>query len=140
MRDTARKGHADIDHIDRGEEPETFKSLFPDFEITDQDTEGILREVHLEKHDYRLWRVHREDDETYYAEVPLSRESLKSDDVFILDTWDDIYIWRGRGATAREKFDATIIARGYDAERVGVQDVELIEEGLETEEFLSVFD
>ncbi|TFF92187.1 hypothetical protein EU545_01720 [Candidatus Thorarchaeota archaeon] len=140
MRDTARKGHADIDHIDGGDEPAEFKALFPNFEITDQDTKGILKEVHMEKHDYRLWRVHREADETFYAEVPFSRDSLKSDDVFILDTWDDIYIWRGREATAREKFDATIIARGYDAERVGVQDVELIEEGLETEEFLSAFE
>ncbi len=140
MRDTARRGHADIDHIDGGDEPEEFKSLFPSFEITEQDTEGILRKVHVEKHDYRLWRVHRRNDETYYAEVPLSRESLKSDDVFILDTWDDIYIWRGREATARERFDATIIARSYDAERVGVQDIELIEEGQETEEFLSALE
>ncbi len=139
FRDTARKGHADIDRIDGGQEPEHFKSLFDDFELTDEDTEGILKKVRLETKEYKLWRVHREGDETFFAEVPLSRDSLKSDDVFVLDTWDDIFVWRGEEASAREKFDATIIARRYDAERVGVQDIELIEEGSEPEEFFDYF-
>lgn len=136
MRDTARKGQADIDRIEGGNEPEEFKALFDDFRLTDEDTESILKKVQLEKREYKLWRVHRQGDETFFAEVPLSKDSLKSDDVFILDTWDNIYVWRGRAASAREKFDATILARAYDAERVGVQEIELIEEGQEPEEFL----
>ncbi len=136
MRDTSRKGEADIDRIEGGNEPDSFKALFDDFRITDEDTEGILRKVQLEKKEFKLWRVHRTGDETFFAEVPLSRDSLKSDDVFILDTWDDIFVWRGKNASAREKFDATIIARQYDAERVGVQEIELIEEGNEPKEFL----
>ena len=136
FKDTARKGHADIDHIDGGEEPESFKALFDDFKLTDEDTEGILKKVQLETHEYKLWRVHHEGDETFFAEVPLKRESLKSDDVFVLDTWDDIFVWRGKNASAREKFDGTLIARRYDAERVGVQEIELIEEGNEPPEFL----
>lgn len=140
MKDTARKGHADIDRIDGGEEPEEFKALFDDFELTDEDTEGILRKVQLEKREYKLWRVHHDEgDETFFAEVPCKRESLHSDDVFILDTWDDIYVWRGKDATAREKFDGNIYARRYDAERVGVQDIELIEEGEEPPEFFAAF-
>jgi hypothetical protein len=139
FKDTARKGHADIDHIDGGEEPKEFKALFDDFKLTDEDTEGILKKVHLETHEYKLWRVHHEGDETYFAEVPLKRESLKSDDVFVLDTWDDIFVWRGKKASAREKFDGTLIARRYDAERVGVQEIELIEEGSEPAEFLDAF-
>ncbi len=137
--DTKRKGHVDIDHIDGGNEPEEFKALFPDFRLTDEDTEGILKRVHLEKHEFKLWRVHHQDDETMFVEVPLKRDSLKSDDVFVLDTWDNIYVWRGKDASAREKFDATIIARRYDAERVGVQEIELIEEGNEPEDFLQAF-
>jgi len=136
MSDTEREGKADIDRIDGGNEPEEFKALFDDFQLTDQDTEGILRKVHLETHEYKLWKVHRDRDETFFAEVPLDKSSLKSDDVFILDTWDDIFVWRGKGASAREKFDANILARRYDAERVGVQDIEIIEEGEEPEEFL----
>ena len=137
--DDAIEGKGDIDRIEGGNEPDDFKALFDDFRLTDEDTEGILKKVHLETHEYKLWRVHREGDETFFAEVPVNKDSLKTDDVFILDTWDDIFVWRGKGATAREKFDGTIIARRYDAERVGVQEIELIEEGDEPEEFLKAF-
>ncbi len=138
--DTKRKGHADIDRIDGGNEPEEFKALFPNFQLTDEDTEGILKSVQLEKREYKLWRVHHEGGDSFFVEVPLKRDSLFSADVFILDTWDDIFVWRGKEASAREKFDATIIARRYDAERVGVQEIELIEEGSEPEEFWKSFE
>ena len=140
MKDTARKGHADIDRIEGGNEPDSFKALFDDYRLTDEDTEGILKKVALETHEFKLWRVHREGDETFFAEVPLKRDSLRTDDVFILDTWEDIYIWRGKEASAREKFDGNILARRYDAERVGVQDIELIEEGEEPDEFMKAFE
>lgn len=139
MRDTAIEGKGDIDRIEGGNEPDDFKALFDDFRLTDEDTEGILKKVHLETHEYKLWRVHREGDETFFAEVPVNKDSLKTDDVFILDTWDDIFVWRGKGASSREKFDGNILARRYDAERAGVQDIELIEEGDEPEEFLKAF-
>ena len=71
--------------------------------------------------------------------MAVSRGSLRSDDVYLLDTWDDIFVWRGRDASAREKFDGTMLARRYDAERVGVQDIELIEDGSEPEEFWRAF-
>jgi hypothetical protein len=140
MKDTARKGHADIDRIEGGNEPESFKSLFDDFRLTDDDTAGILRKVQMETHEHKLWRVHREGDETFFAEVSREKPSLKSDDVFILDAWDTFFVWRGEDASAREKFDATILARRYDAERVGVQEIELIEEGNEPSEFLKLLD
>ena len=135
MKDTARKGHADIDRIDGGEEPASFKALFPNFRLTDEDTAGILRKVQLEKHEYKLWRLSGDVGDSFYVEVPKKKESLDSEDVFILDLWNKIYVWRGKKATARERFDATIVARSYDAERVGVQDVEVIDEGEETDEF-----
>jgi hypothetical protein len=139
MRDTEREGKADIDRIEGGNEPEEFKALFDDFRLTDEDTEGILKKVQMETHEHKLWRVHREADETFFAEVKLSRDSLKSEDVFLLDAWEDIFVWRGKDATAREKFDGTILARRYDAERVGVQEIELIEEGQEPDEFFKSF-
>ena len=63
IKDTARKGHADIDRIEGGNEPPEFKALFDDFKLTDDDTAGILKKVQLEKHEYKLWRVSREGDE-----------------------------------------------------------------------------
>lgn len=139
MKDTSLEGKGDIDRIAGGDEPGEFKALFDDFELTDEDTEGILKKVQMETHEHKLWRVHREGDDTFFAEVNLSKDSLKSDDVFLLDAWDDIFVWRGKGASAREKFDGTMLARRYDAERVGVQEVELIEEGQEPEEFFKSF-
>ena len=139
MKDTSLEGKGDIDRIAGGDEPGEFKALFDDFELTDEDTEGILKKVQMETHEHKLWRVHREGDDTFFAEVNLSKDSLKSDDVFLLDAWDDIFVWRGKGASAREKFDGTMLARRYDAERVGVQEVELIEEGHEPEEFFKSF-
>ena len=139
MKDTSLEGKGDIDRIAGGDEPGEFKALFDDFELTDEDTEGILKKVQMETHEHKLWRVHREGDDTFFAEVNLSKDSLKSDDVFLLDAWDDIFVWRGKGASAREKFDGTMLARRYDTERVGVQEVELIEEGQEPEEFFKSF-
>lgn len=139
MRDTEREGKADIDRIEGGNESDDFKALFDDFSLTDEDTEGILKKVRLETREHKLWRVHREGDETFFAEVALSKNSLKSDDVFLLDTFDDIWVWRGKDATAREKFDGTILARRYDAERVGVQEIEIVEEGEEPDEFFKSF-
>ena len=63
MSDTAREGRADIDRIEGGNEPDDFKALFDDFQLTDEDTAGILKKVHLETHEYKLWRVHREEDD-----------------------------------------------------------------------------
>ncbi|MFX1491701.1 MAG: hypothetical protein ACFFBU_05525, partial [Promethearchaeota archaeon] len=71
-----------------------------------------------------------------FIEVPRDRNSLKSDDVFILDTFDKIYIWRGSSSSGREKFHAMLIARRYDYERAGAQNIILIEDGEETKEFL----
>lgn len=139
MRDSERKGMADIDRIEGGHEPPQFKALFDNFRLTDQDTEGILKKVQLQTHEHKLWRVRHERNETFFVEVPLEKSSLKSDDVFILDTWDTIWVWRGERASAREKFDGNILARRYDAERVGVQDVEIIEEGAEPKEFHKAF-
>ena len=58
FKDTARKGHADIDRVEGGNEPEEFKALFDDFQVTNQNTQGILQRVHLETHEYKLWRIH----------------------------------------------------------------------------------
>ncbi|NWF95314.1 MAG: hypothetical protein HXY34_04155 [Candidatus Thorarchaeota archaeon] len=135
MRDTARQGHAQIERVEGGHEPQSFKALFPTFKLTDQDTESFLRKVQLEKHEHKLWRLSGDVGDSFYMEVPKKKESLDSEDVFVLDTWNKIYVWRGKKASARERMDATLIARRYDAERAGVQNVILVEEGEEPDEF-----
>lgn len=140
-RDQAREGAARLVTVEARNEPPAFLDLFSGkLNITDQDTEGILKKVMLEKHEYKLFRLNIVGGVHLFVEVPKSQENLKSDDVYILDTFDKIYIWRGNASTGREKFHAMLIARRYDYERAGAQDIILIEEGEETREFLQALE
>lgn len=140
-KDQDRKGVAKLVTVDARSEPPAFLDLFGgNINITDQDTEGILKKVILEKHEFKLFRLNIVGGVHLFVEVPRSKESLKSDDVFILDTFDKIYIWRGSTSTGREKFHAMLIARRYDYERAGAQHIVLIDDGEETKEFLQALD
>ena len=136
-RDQAREGVARLITVEAGKEPRDFLTLFDGrINVTDMDTEGILKKVVLKQHEFKLFRLNIVGGVHLFVEVPLSQESLKSDDVYILDTFENIYIWRGSSSTGREKFHAMLIARRYDYERAGAQDIILVEEGSETKEFL----
>jgi hypothetical protein len=140
-RDQDRKGAARLITIEARSEPPEFLELFSGkINITDQDTEGILKKVILEKHEFKLFRLNIVGGVHLFVEVPRSKQSLKSDDVFILDTFDKIYIWRGSTSSGHEKFHAMLIARRYDYERAGAQNIILIEDGEETKEFLAAFE
>lgn len=140
-RDQDRKGVAKLVTVDARKEPPDFLELFDGkLNITDQDTEGILKKVILEKHEFKLFRLNIVGGVHLFIEVPRKKDSLKSDDVYILDTFDKIYLWRGSSSTGREKFHAMLIARRYDYERAGAQQIVLVEEGEETREFLSTLE
>jgi gelsolin len=137
--DQDRKGAAKLVTVNEGEEPKEFLNLFKDkFTITEQDTEGILKRVALKQHEFKLFRVHIEKDLNLYYEVDRSKESLASDDVFLLDAYNKIYIWRGKESTAFERWEAMHIAEGYDTQRTGHQEIIIIEEDEEPKEFLKL--
>ncbi len=137
-RDQARKGAARLVTVEPGNEPPEFLTLFGgSIRVTEQDTEGILKKVVLEKHEFKLYRLHITGGVTLFVEVPRNQSSLTTDDVYLLDTFEKIFIWRGKTSSAFEKFHGMLIARRYDAERAGVQYIVIIDEGKETEEFLS---
>ena len=138
-RDQDRKGTARLITINQGEEPQEFLDLFGGaITVTDLDTDGIIKRVALKQREFQLFRVHIEKDLNLFYEVPRSKSSLTSDDVYLLDTFNQIYIWRGKESTGREKFEAMLIARRYDSERAGVQEIILVEEGKEPAEFFKV--
>ncbi|MFW9934135.1 MAG: hypothetical protein ACFFDU_01215 [Candidatus Thorarchaeota archaeon] len=140
-RDQERKGVAKLVTVEARKEPPDFLELFEGkINITDQDTEGILKKVILEKHEFKLFRLNIVGGVHLFIEVPRKKDSLKSDDVYILDTFDKIYLWRGSSSTGREKFHAMLIARRYDYERAGAQQIVLVEEGEETKEFLNALE
>lgn len=135
-RDQDRKGIVKLVTIEQGEEPKEFLQLFGGkITVIDQDTEGILKRVALKHREFKLFRVHIENDINLYYEVPRTPESLTSDDVFLLDTYNRIYIWRGKKSTAFERWEAMHIAEEYDAKRAGAQEIILVEEGEEPQEF-----
>ena len=135
-KDQDRKGAAKLVTVNEEEEPQKFLDLLGGkITITEQDTEGILKRVALKQHEFKLFRVHIEDDLNMYYEVDRAKESLATDDVFVLDTYNKIYIWRGKESTAFERWEAMRIAEGYDGQRAGHQEVIIVEEGEEPKEF-----
>ena len=47
------------------------------------------------------------------AERPLTKDHLKTEDTFLLDCGDEIFVWTGRGCTQDEKKKAMIMASQY---------------------------
>jgi gelsolin len=138
-KDQDRKGAAKLVTVNEGEEPTAFLDLFKGkITITEQDTEGILKRVALKQREFKLFRVHIEEDLQLYYEVDRIKASLATDDVFLLDTYNKIYIWRGRESTAFERWEAMRIAEGYDGQRAGHQEVIIVEEGEEPKEFFKL--
>lgn len=136
-KDQDRKGAAKLVTVDEGNEPKDFLKLFKDkITITKQDTEGILKRVALKNREFKLFRVHIEEDLNLYYEVDRSKHSLATDDVFLLDTYKKIFIWRGKESSAFERWEAMRIAERYDAERAGAQQIIIVEENEEPKEFL----
>lgn len=117
-----------------GHEPREFRELFPAFRVTVESAESFVREVATRRHEHRLWMVHKVEGEVWFREVPAREESLESDNIFVLDTWQEFYIWRGKEADTTN-LDPMVIVRGYDARRIGPRDVSVVDEGQESEEF-----
>ena len=84
-----------------------------------------------------LFRVKGTAGNIEFKQVKLRKDSLNSDDVFILDTWTVLYQWNGKGSNPAEKLkagqylDSVVSARGKDTKKV------VLEEGNEGEEFWS---
>uniref|UniRef100_A0A2C9L767 Actin-modulator n=1 Tax=Biomphalaria glabrata TaxID=6526 RepID=A0A2C9L767_BIOGL len=60
--------------------------------------------------------------------VPLCKDRLKSDDVFILDLGKHIYQWNGRGSNKDERFKAGQFCQLLESERSGRAKADVLEE------------
>ncbi len=107
-----------IKTIMEGDEPEEFKELL-DFQVIEGDTPGFLKHFELKADiDYKLLQIIQKDDGTIQTkEVPIKYKNLKSNDSFVLDAYDEIYVWIGKKSQVREKYEAGKIARALDVER-----------------------
>jgi len=73
------------------------------------------------------------------VQVPFSKDSLDSEDCFVADLGNKVYIWQGKTCNVKEKVKAGQWARNIDAERAGAQNEKIFEEGDDTE-FLAAID
>ncbi|MHA1784607.1 MAG: hypothetical protein ACTSVY_12715 [Candidatus Helarchaeota archaeon] len=142
MIDSQRGGEPKIVTIDQGSETKEFKMACGGLKIVSGDVaESLLS--HYEKPLVKpvLYRVSSEEYETIediqYIQVPLSGDSLDSEDVFLLDDQsnDTTYIWIGKNANVKERVVGRKIAMKFEDERAGAQKEIFIEEGEEPEEF-----
>ncbi|XP_061750098.1 gelsolin-like isoform X2 [Nerophis ophidion] len=66
-------------------------------------------------HPPRLFACSNSTGKFLMEEVPgeLMQEDLASDDIMVLDTWDQVFVWIGKDAHSREKREAVAIASRY---------------------------
>ncbi|MHA1606161.1 MAG: hypothetical protein ACTSWP_01225 [Candidatus Freyarchaeota archaeon] len=143
--DKERRGRPDVETVEEGKETKEFLAAVKGMRIVDKDlAKSILKKVGVEKHEPVMYRISGEEYEALedikFVQVPLSKEELNSEDVFLIDTWDKIYIWQGKKASIRERVAGGRIARAFDAERAGVQKEIFVEEGEEPEELKKILD
>jgi hypothetical protein len=131
----------DIHTIRQAEEPREFKQLL-DYEVKYGDTPGFLKHVeNIELKDYRLLRIYLDDrGKLQTREVEIDDASFKSDDCFILDAYENLYVWIGKDSQVKEKYEAGKIAREIDVERKRAPIIYTINEGDEPEGFEKLID
>ncbi|MHA1975776.1 MAG: hypothetical protein ACW98F_07210 [Candidatus Hodarchaeales archaeon] len=137
----------DIDTESEGNESAEFKGLL-EFVVVTGDTPGFLKHVEVNKEDvsYALYRVRDTDlsdgsssDDIAIEKVPLKRDSFVSEDVFVLDAYEDLYVWVGASSQIGEKVAGNRVARKLDVDRDRTPMVYQIGEGYEPEGFWDLF-
>ena len=56
-------------------------------------------------------------DDAYVEEVPLTKKSLKSEDVYVLDGNENVYLWVGEKSNREEKFEGQKLMQKIDSGR-----------------------
>ncbi|MFO8020153.1 MAG: hypothetical protein R6U96_16130 [Promethearchaeia archaeon] len=148
--DKERGGAAKIITVDQGEEPKSFietvdelgtmkivkkniaKTMLKDVTTGDwsgfDDWKNVLYRVSSEEFkDINTMKL---------IQVPFSKDSLDSEDCYIADLGNKVYIWQGKSCNVQEKVKAGQWARKIDADRPGLQNEEIFEEG-DDEKFIA---
>lgn len=78
-------------------------------------TSPRLKDKKMDAHPPRLFACSNKSGRFVIEEVPgeLTQEDLATDDVMLLDTWDQIFVWVGKDAQEEEKTEAQTSARRY---------------------------
>jgi hypothetical protein len=151
--DQQRGGAAKIITVDQGQESKEFMKLISTMgvmkvvekniaktllkDVTTGDWAGFTEWKNV------LYRVSSEEFEDINAmkmiQVPYKKESLDSEDCYVADLGNKVYIWQGNACTVTEKVKAGQWARAIDADRAGLQQETIYEEG-DDAEFMSALE
>ncbi|TFG19402.1 MAG: hypothetical protein EU530_06385 [Promethearchaeota archaeon] len=148
--DEERGGSAKIITVDQNYETAEFLALLNGLKIVHKNlAKTMLIDVSTghyaghEEHINTLYRISSEEfegiDSMKFTQVEWHKESLDSEDSFVADLGDYIWIWQGSACNTKEKVKARSFATQFDADRAGVQQVKVFEEG-EDAEFVALFD
>jgi gelsolin len=123
-------GGAPVQHREVQEyESELFLSYFKNqIKIMDGGVDSGFKHVEPEKYVPRLMHV-KGKRKIRVTQVPMSRDSLNSGDVFILDAGLQIYQWNGNKAGPSEKAKGAQVCRALGDERKGKPVITVYEEG-----------
>jgi len=145
--DQQRGGAAKIITVDQGQESKEFmKTINPmgAMKIVEKNyAKTLLKDVSTgdfaQFHEWKniLYRVSSEEFEDINAmkmiQVPFKKESLDSEDCFVADLGNKVYIWQGNTSTVKERVKSGQWARAIDADRAGLQQETIFEEGDDAE-------
>jgi len=151
--DQQRGGAAKIITVDQGQESREFMkviNLMGAMKIVEKNyAKTLLKDVTtgdwagFNEWQNVLYRVSSEEFEDINAmkmiQVPYKKESLESEDCFVADLGNKVYIWQGRTSTVKERVKAGQWARAIDADRAGLQQETIFEEG-DDAEFMTAID
>jgi hypothetical protein len=140
--DQQRGGAAKIITIDQGQEPKEFLQLIQEMgtmKIVERNVaKTMLKDVTtgdyagFSEHKNVLYRVSSEEfgdiNTMKMIQVPYSKNSLDSEDCYVLDLGTKVYVWQGNACNVKEKVKAGQWARKIDAERAGSQNEVIFEE------------
>ncbi|XP_034969293.1 gelsolin isoform X2 [Zootoca vivipara] len=108
-------------------------------------TSPRLKDKKMDAHPPRLFACTNKSGRFTIEEVPgeLTQEDLATDDVMLLDTWDQVFVWVGNDANEVEKTEAEASARRYietdPANRDRRTPITLIRQGFEPPTFTGWF-
>ena len=151
--DQQRGGAAKIITVDENQEPSAFLTLINPMgamKVVEKNiAKTLLKDVDtgdwagFEEWKNILYRVSSEEFEGINSmkmiQVPFVKDSLDSEDCYVADLGNKVYIWQGRACNVKEKVKAGQWARNIDAERAGSQNERIFEEG-DDSEFLAAIE
>jgi gelsolin len=132
-------GGAPVQHREvQGYESSLFLSYFPNgMKILEGGVGSGFNHVKPEEYEPRLLEFEGKR-HIKVTQVPLTRDSLNSHGVFILDTGLKIYQWNGKHSTPLERNKASQICNAIESERNGLAKSHVIEEGDHSKHFWEV--